>query len=273
MESSRTLLREPIVPAIFLFLVAALSIRRFGQRRTDAVDFDVYVINLATATSRMAAFMKRFRKTDLSHVSPIRFNAINGRQLRLENHVTPGAMAEILRAEKSGYRQRHYELTRGAVGCHLSHVGVWNMLLESDKDYAMVCEDDAVLNRETHTKSQGAIEGMPADWDLLLLGYWCVRCQQKATWVEMGRFFGLHCYFIRRSAVAKIKAYCGSRIGQQIDSMLSDMCAEGRLKVYGTPTKLAMQVGTNTSVQMPLEPVAAVDPWLSLPVVLAHTHT
>lgn len=246
-------------------------------RNCTTVGFDVYVINLATATARMEAFVKRFRKTDLSHVSPIRFNAVNGRQLRLENHVTPGALHEVLRAERTGYRQRHYELTRGAVGCHLSHVGVWNRLLQSDKDYAMVCEDDAVMNREIHQKSQAAMENMPCDWDLLLLGYWCVRCQQKAAWVEMGRFFGLHCYFIKRSAVEKIRVYCGgadtSRIGQQIDSMLSDMCTEGRLKVYGTPTKLATQVGTNTSVQIPLEPVTDVDPWLSLPAVLGVPQT
>lgn len=235
----------------------------------EPVPFDVYVINLRTAPQRMSSFMSRLRATDMREAAPIRFDAVDGRQLHLESHVTPTAMAEVVQAERSGYRQRHYELTRGAVGCYLSHMGVWKRMVESDKDMVLVCEDDAVLDSRAGRKVHKALRTIPPDWDLLLLGFWCVRCDRRGGWLQMKRFFGLHCYFIRQAAVAKILAYAGGRVSQQIDSMLSDMCSEGRLTVYSTEDKLATQLGTPSSVQMPLRAVPQVDPWLPLPAVLA----
>ena len=233
--------------------------------------FDVYVINLDRARQRMESFMASFMQTDLRHLAPIRLAAVDGRSLSLDGIVTPEALLEIKRAEAVGYRERHYELTRGAVGCALSHRAVWDRLLASDKDLAMVCEDDARIE-ETALEELNAASP-PADWDILLLGYWCVKCSSHSTHRDMQRFFGLHCYLIKREAVEKIKAYVGGRVAQQEDSMLSDMCEEGRLKVYGLPRKLAVQSGSGSSVQLPLKPPVEggenADPWLPLPVVLA----
>ena len=233
-------------------------------------DFDVYVINLDRARQRMDAFMRRFLQTDMRHMAPIRVAAVDGRSLELEGVVTPEALREISRAEEVGYRERHYELTRGAVGCALSHRAVWDRLVASDKERALVCEDDCLLDHDALAGLDAAVADAPADWDVLLLGYWCVKCSTHSTHREMQRFFGLHCYLIRRGAVAKIQAYAGGRIAQQEDSMLSDMCEEGRLRVYGVLGKLAVQAGGSSSVQMPLRPGNGTpDAWQPLPVVLA----
>lgn len=259
------------ISGVLLLLLVLMCLLKRAEQTPPEQDtgFDLYVINLDRARKRMSDFVDRLALTDLAHMSPIRFSAIDGRQLKLEEHVTPAALTEVLNAEKLGYRQRHYELTRGAVGCHLSHVAVWQRLLQSDKSMAMVCEDDAVLQADLLRKTKRAIQGMPDDWDILLLGYWCVKCEKEGQhWIRMNRFFGLHCYMIKATAVNKIAAYGGDRIGQQIDSMLSDMCSENRLTVYGTVDKLAAQTGTNSSVQIPLKGLPNVDPWLSLPAVL-----
>lgn len=267
---------------VALALVLAAGLWRFlaGRQAADSeagapsAGFDVYVINLDRARQRMETFMRGFLQTDLKHLAPIRVAAIDGRSLELDGIVTPEALAEIKRAEAVGYRERHYELTRGAVGCALSHRAVWDRLLASDKEMAMVCEDDARLEDTTLEEVRAA--SPPPDWDVLLLGYWCVKCSSHSTHKEMQRFFGLHCYLIKRQAVGKIRAYAGGRVAQQEDSMLSDMCEEGRLKVYGVPRKLAVQSGSGSSVQIPLKPRAegqeGPDPWLPLPVVLASLH-
>ena len=264
----------PVLLLILCVLLLLLSNKQEGKQATPAITpmFDLYVINLDRAKQRMTDFMKRLQSTDLGHVSPIRFSAVDGRKLRIEDHVTPAALAEVLTAEKVGYRQRHYELTRGAVGCHLSHFGVWERLLRSDKGLAMVCEDDAVVDDDVHEQTLTAIHAMPEEWDMLLLGYWCVTCAQEGGepgWVRMKRFFGLHCYVIKATAIEKIVAYAGTKIGQQIDSMLSDMCSEGRLTVFGTSKKAAMQTGSSSTVQMPLKGTPDVDPWVSLPAVVS----
>ena len=262
---------------IVCFLVATLMLLCyfvFGHTKTNVVlAFDVYVINLERAPKRMHDFVQRLRETDMSNVSPIRLAAVDGRFLNLSDVVTGSALQEIERAEKLGYRQRHYELTRGAVGCYLSHQQAWQSLLESDKNMSMICEDDAVLDSQAGSKILEALARQPPEWDILLLGYWCVKCGTGRHWKRMGRFFGLHCYLINRSAVPKISSYCGNRIGQQVDSMLSDMAFEGRLNVFGVQEKLAFQQGVESSVQMPLKPITDVDPWMSLPAVRLEQHT
>lgn len=268
-----------ILVVVAMILVMLMMLRQHFDTTftnvTPALDtsyeFDVHVINLARSRKRMQDFMKMISGTDLANVSVIRFEAVDGNTLELTEHVTDQALQEILRAERLGYRQRHYELTRGGVGCFLSHVGVWKRLLKSDKQYIMVCEDDAVLSQDIGqaTSSALSLPDIP-QWDVLLLGHFCVHCKEySSTWTRMKRFFGLHCYLIRREAVTKIMSYYTGRIEQQIDSMMSDMCSEGRLNVFGVTTQLASQVGRDTNIQMPLQKRSTTDAWKTLPAVQA----
>lgn len=255
-----------LVLTLLLLLVVTL-----GGRLTEGfsgTDFDMYVINLDRMPDRMRSFMDRLSSTDMT-VAPIRLSAVDGRTLSLPELVTPQALAEIERAERVGFRERHYELTRGAVGCALSHRAAWDRLLASDKGMVMVCEDDAKLEPDVFARLRDALARMPSDWDVLLLGYWCVKCRSFDTHKVLDRFFGLHTYLIKREAVGKIRDYAGALIAQQEDSMLSDMAGEGRLAVYGVPDKLAVQTGASSSVQMPLNAKSTdADPWMTLPLVL-----
>ena len=265
--------REFVFGAVVIMILVIYVVRRtrppnFPTSLSPA--FDMYVINLDRMPERMSKFMARLASTDMAGLAPIRLSAIDGRKIEVERYVTPAALAQLQRAERLGYRERHYELTRGGVGCALSHRAAWERLVQSDKDQAMICEDDAELDSSTLRNLHVQLAGIPDDWDILLLGYWCVKCTSFSTHKEMQRFFGLHSYLIRRRAVAKIRSYTGDTVAQQEDSMLSDMCSEGRLRVYGLPEKLAVQTGGDTSVQMPLRRGKSVsDPWASLPVVLA----
>jgi len=257
-----------IVALCFLVLLALLETKT-KEVAVAELGWDMYVINLDRAQKRLDSFLQMLSTTDLSGQPVIRLKAIDGHVLNLEDYVTDAALREILDAERLGYRQRHYELTRGAVGCYLSHMNAWHRMLESDQQSIMICEDDAVLSKNIRADLNSCLKTIPNAWDILLLGYWCVQCNRHAGWRNMHRFFGLHCYLIKREAVTKIESYCGTRIGQQLDSMLSDMCMEGRLVVYGVEEKLAMQAGSGSTVQMPMKSKSGVDPWMALPAVRA----
>jgi hypothetical protein len=46
----------------------------------------------------------------------------------------------------SGYRTKHYQLTRGSVGCYMSHLQLYQHILrETDAQFAFVFEDDAEI--------------------------------------------------------------------------------------------------------------------------------
>ena len=231
----------------------------------DALAFDVYLVNLDSAKDRLAHFKKMYASTDMHDRGFIRRSAVNGRVLDIAAHVTPKALNEILRGEKQGYRTKHYELTRGGVGCYLSHMDIWKYVRGTDKIATLVLEDDVVLRDDFYARLRKV--PFPDDWDIVLLGYFCNTCTRDTRFPGLNvvkNFFGTHAYMISQKGIEKIFAYEKSHpIGKQVDAMLSDMIREGRLTVYASSEKLAVQNNREfqTQIQIPLHEVEGVDPF------------
>ncbi len=93
------------------------------------------VINLDRSPERLEKTKKEFDKWGLTFE---RLAATDGR-LMTQDEVD---------ARKQPYAERRYflkELTRGEIGCFMSHYRAWEKLLESDQDWAFICEDDLVF--------------------------------------------------------------------------------------------------------------------------------
>lgn len=94
-----------------------------------------YLINLDRSPQRL----EKAREVLASwHVDFTRLSAVDGRQLppeRLGNHQQP-------------FSARRYflkDMTPGEIGCFLSHKKCWEALLQSDNDWAFICEDDIIF--------------------------------------------------------------------------------------------------------------------------------
>lgn len=255
------LLLTMCLTAITLTMVRKNYLRRCNLR--VAPRFDVYFINMDEAPGRLARFMKRYKACDLyaTH-SPIRFQAVNGKEVQLSKHVTTKALRQILQSERRQYRTLHYELTRGAVGCLLSHRGVWESLVRSDSPAALVFEDDSIMDPDLGSVIERL--AVPGDADILLLGYFCNKCERTACGVaRVHKFFGLHGYLVTRSGAEKIlrqpEMYT---IGKQVDALLGDFARRGDLKIYATTSQYVIQdPNIKTSIQMVLKEKKGIDPW------------
>ena len=213
------------------------------------------VINLDTAKDRYNAFLRAFQHSDLKKLGLSRYSAVKGADLDIASMVTPLALQEIRAGSANGYRRNHYELTVPAVGCYMSHVGVWTRLLNSGRPYFLVMEDDALIPSELVAQMESTIELLPRGWDILLLGYVLTKFNIGLYYHHVHRFYCLHAYVITRRGVEKIMA--AGRvfpIAMQIDTMLSDITDEGLLNVYATPRPLVRQNNMvfGTSVQTPV---------------------
>lgn len=245
---------------------AASKKRVIGKRLLPP--FDVYVINLDRAVDRLAHFKKQVAASDLVRQSFIRFPAVDGGTLDIQSMVSAKALWEIGEAERTGFRLRHYQLSRGAVGCYMSHLRLWESIVKTDKEVALVFEDDAqifpTLNQYLTTTA------FPADFDIILLGFVCFKChkdREGSGFVKVNRFFGLHGYLISTKGIRKILANQRvSPVRKQIDSMLSDMASAGQLTVYATPRKYVEQNNETfgTQIQVPIK--EGEDPWAALQV-------
>lgn len=234
-----------------------------------AGSYDIYVINLDGAEQRLEHFKRQFAASDISadgKTSFIRFPAIAGRTLDLQSMVSDVAHKEILEAERTGFRLRHYMLSRGAVGCYLSHLRLWHAMLETDKDTFLVFEDDA----QVHPKLGNFLKTtpVPADFDIILLGFVCFKCSkdEAAGFHRVRRFFGLHGYLISRKGIRAILANRDALtpVRKQIDTVLSDLAQDGKIVVYASTRKWVEQNNEDfpTQIQIPIK--EGVDPWAAL---------
>ena len=59
-----------------------------------------------------------------------------------------------------------FEISRGEIGCFLSHRKAWQAIVESGADVGLVFEDDAVLDQEIFARAYGVVQGWMGrgDW-------------------------------------------------------------------------------------------------------------
>lgn len=251
-----------LVAIVFLILFLCLLFRReaFSVQNEP---FDVYVINLDRAKDRLEHFKKTYKASDLGRkVGFIRFNAVNGNNLDMKSILSPKAFIELQEAERNGYRTKHYQITRGAVGCYMSHINLYKQIMETDKEYALIFEDDAILDKKFLEKASA--HEFPEDWDMLLFGYYCLKCNKSEGYVKVRRFYGLHGYAIHKRGIEKVLRYSRTfPVEKQVDAVLAEMAEQGFLNVYASKQKLATQNNKDfkTSIQIPFKHRYGVDPY------------
>jgi GR25 family glycosyltransferase involved in LPS biosynthesis len=122
--------------------------------------FQVYCINLKERPDRWERFaqqpgVKRVAQT----YSFERFEGVNGKLLDIKNddRVSLRTKRNILYQK----RRDHEDLdTPGGVGCYLSHYSCWKKFLNTDKQYLLIFEDDAIIPDDFLPSLQGAMEDL-----------------------------------------------------------------------------------------------------------------
>lgn len=110
-------------------------------------DYKVYYINLVGEKERRLQFEERFSR---SFLDLHRINAIDGRLL-------PTNVVNMLA------RSQHYTLL-GTLGCFMSHLSVWEVIVSEGLEHALILEDDAVP--QTHFPRNFGELNIPADFDV-----------------------------------------------------------------------------------------------------------
>ncbi|MCE2574441.1 glycosyltransferase family 25 protein [Komagataeibacter sp. FNDCR2] len=94
-----------------------------------------------------------------SHLSNIkRFSAIDGNTINREELISRGIITEDCIYINS------------AIGNALSHISLWNGVVESGKS-ACIFEDDAVLCHNFEEQYENILKNIGSDWEIILFGY------------------------------------------------------------------------------------------------------
>lgn len=217
--------------------------------------FDVYLINLDRNPERLAHFSEQWKRSDMSSKEINRVSAIDGSAITVSTYVSKRAFAEMNDINNSGYRTKHYQLTKGAVGCYLSHLKTYKYIAEGDKPYGLILEDDIIIPKNLHKQIKGVVKRIPNQWDILLLSCHCISCKRKEIYSSVDKFFWLHCYIITKECAARLVKELGERpIEQQIDAELGDMTVSSNWpNIYCVNSSIASQSHSfKTDIQMPI---------------------
>jgi glycosyl transferase family 25 len=139
-----------------------------------------------------------------------RFLGVDGKTLDVnDSRITTLTRRNII--TKS--RRSHEELdTIGGVGCALSHIAVWQWLVDNNQEMVLVFEDDAVVPTDFIERANGCIDRSmilkdPKKWDMWLLGgKWedLTKIPGESEAVRADAFVLFHAYIITKRCAKRL---------------------------------------------------------------------
>ena len=114
------------VPVIIFFVILVIA----WSNRTPMVLPEIYAISLVTSPYRRQNVAKQLYEFDFHLIE-----GANGQHLTFEQE-----------READKYFVKTNELTRGHIGCFLSHISVWRKVIQQDAEYALIFEDDLSID-------------------------------------------------------------------------------------------------------------------------------
>lgn len=233
-----------------LFLIILCSILK-NKKTQNAFD-KIYLMNLKRRPDRLNNFLEKYRQSDMRKELIVKFDAIDGSKLDIDSvPLSELAIAELKQLQTVGFRTKHYQLTKGAIGCYLSHVKIWEHILKNKEENILIFEDDADVPFDLKKRINEQIQFIPNDWDIVLFGYDCTKCMKYENYSEVERFMLTHCYMIKKSAIIKImNTNTLFPITQQIDAYLSELSSI--INIYTVKEKIVKQFKSRTDIQAPL---------------------
>ncbi|QDE33016.1 MULTISPECIES: glycosyltransferase family 25 protein [Shewanella] len=122
------------------------------------MNFKVFLINLDSSTERFTFMDEQLKQLGIEYQ---RISAVYGKEL------CDADIAKVYDPQKN-LQKYDKKLNLGEIGCYLSHVQCWQMIVEQQLDYALILEDDSVLDPTLINVLQH-INNLSADWDYIKL--------------------------------------------------------------------------------------------------------
>ena len=84
-------------------------------------DIAFYVINMDKDKERYKKIINNYKDSDFPSNKLIRYPAVIGKEVNIDDWLSSDAISELNLMERNGYRTHHHSLSRGGIGCFLSH--------------------------------------------------------------------------------------------------------------------------------------------------------
>jgi glycosyl transferase family 25 len=157
--------------------------------------------NILAISFRQKRFDRLLRNAgDLSQFI-VKINAVDGRTLDPDSMKMEGLYRPF---------NEFNELTRGQLGCFISHRLAWEYTITNHLTHAFIIEDDCNLfpHPEITDYLKRTIDSIDFDWDVLYIGRNPALCKTKRRLrphvVEVGKTWGLFAYIVTLQGAEKL---------------------------------------------------------------------
>lgn len=242
-----------ILITIICITMQTLNINRQIERFENTLpkNIQMYVINLDRNHERYANFVETCKKV-MNNAEIQRFSAVDGNDLsykELEDIVAPPILQGIKDIDATQKRTSDEQMTRGMVGCYLSHIRIYEQNFDKS-NIVFIFEDDGKFDVNVYDIAMN-FKDIPDDWDIILLG--TVRIfsyiQHSESWKRIYDFWGTQGYIINDNGMKKMLQYY-KPMQNQIDFRIGELSKNNLLNVYAYKDNLVYQCSNSTDVQM-----------------------
>ena len=168
--------------------------------------FEYFVINLERTKNRLDTFYPNMKKKGFDSIE--RIQAIDG--LKLDLKTTPISVRTMYDLKKPRYDCRLIN-TKGAVGCYLSHVKIWQHIVDNNIESAIVLEDDMKPLKSREFLENEILANMPLDADYLVLRYQSYTPggdKVSPFWIPIkSNFFSTEAYYVTLQGAKTLLKY------------------------------------------------------------------
>ncbi|XP_053355261.1 procollagen galactosyltransferase 2 [Clarias gariepinus] len=151
------------------------------SRNKDRLGFDeIYIINLKR---RMDRRTRMIHTLDILEMEATLTDAVDGKALNSSQLQSLGI--EMLPSYQDPYSGR--VLTKGEVGCFLSHYNIWKQVVERKQQQVLVLEDDIRFEPNFKSRLNMIMEDVwrtHLQWDLIYVGRKRLQVKNSERWVQ-----------------------------------------------------------------------------------------
>jgi GR25 family glycosyltransferase involved in LPS biosynthesis len=243
---------------LYVYVNTSSSLNR--QKENMEEGHQSVVISLPYRPERLDMFRKHY-DLPIAFTVEDAYDGINADldQLRKEQTISDRVYQNIIDVDKGKNKDRIKDyVSRGGIGCYLSHVNIWKKMQSIGNDnYLFVFEDDAQIQEIPMKEIQERVKEVPDDWHIYILGSphtiiihdWIDNKEEVA---KLTQFCGTHAYIINKRGIEWLLNNSELfPIEKQVDFKLSEYCKKG-LNVYYHPNKQMYFVDENAGTDIQL---------------------
>lgn len=178
---------------VLLLVLILLLLSELNSKNVSSPILPIYIVSLpARKEDRLYTLLAKIKNSDSYYIKDI--NAVNGNNVVVE----------------------HY-LNNGQIGCWLSHVYFWKLIVSQKEPYALILEDDAdIYLPEMFQSIVTILNKLPRLWDLCYLGGWyldnnpiyinriALTENQNIVQSKTSKLYQTHAYLITKKCANKL---------------------------------------------------------------------